>query len=56
MERNELLIFGKGSTGPEFVQMVIDQYGQLRADSAAGGRVMTTDEIAATEGIDCERQ
>ncbi|BBX93089.1 polysaccharide deacetylase family protein [Mycolicibacterium boenickei] len=40
VELNDLLIFGKGFTGAEFVQMVIDQYEQLRADSAAGGRVM----------------
>ncbi len=33
VELNDLLIFGKGCTGPEFVQMVIDQYDQLH-----GGR------------------
>ncbi|HET6501149.1 MAG TPA: hypothetical protein VFG87_10340 [Amycolatopsis sp.] len=27
-------------TGPEFVQLVEDQYRQLHADSAHGGRVM----------------
>ncbi|MCV7068500.1 polysaccharide deacetylase family protein [Mycolicibacterium farcinogenes] len=40
VELNDLLIFGKGFTGAEFVQMVIDQYEQLRADSATSGRVM----------------
>lgn len=40
VELNDLLIFGKGFTGSEFVQMVIDQYEQLRIDSSAGGRVM----------------
>lgn len=40
VELNDLLIFGKGFTGSEFVQMVIDQYEQLRTDSSAGGRVM----------------
>lgn len=40
VELNDLLIFGKGFTGSEFVQMVIDQYEQLRADSAGSGRVM----------------
>ncbi|OBF35523.1 polysaccharide deacetylase [Mycolicibacterium peregrinum] len=40
VELNDLLIFGKGFTGGEFVQMVIDQYEQLHADSATSGRVM----------------
>jgi peptidoglycan/xylan/chitin deacetylase (PgdA/CDA1 family) len=40
VELNDLLIFGKGTTGPEFVQMVKDQYEQLHADSATSGRVM----------------
>ncbi|MCU1698360.1 MAG: Polysaccharide deacetylase [Mycobacterium sp.] len=40
VELNDLLIFGKGITGPEFVQMVKDQYEQLHADSATSGRVM----------------
>jgi peptidoglycan/xylan/chitin deacetylase (PgdA/CDA1 family) len=40
VELNDLLIFGKGTTGPEFVQMVKDQYEQLHADSAVSGRVM----------------
>jgi peptidoglycan/xylan/chitin deacetylase (PgdA/CDA1 family) len=41
VELNDLLLFAKGLTGPDFVQIVIDQYEQLRADSATGGRVMT---------------
>lgn len=40
VELNDLLIFAKGITGPEFEQMVIDQYEQLHADSAASGRVL----------------
>jgi peptidoglycan/xylan/chitin deacetylase (PgdA/CDA1 family) len=40
VELNDLLLFPKGCTGPEFVQMVRDQYEQLRADSAHSGRVM----------------
>jgi peptidoglycan/xylan/chitin deacetylase (PgdA/CDA1 family) len=40
VELNDLLAFGKGITGPEFVQMVKDQYEQLHADSANSGRVM----------------
>jgi len=40
VELNDLLIFGKGITGPEFLQMVEDQYEQLRADSETSGRVM----------------
>ncbi|MGV9796934.1 polysaccharide deacetylase family protein [Mycobacterium sp. NPDC003449] len=40
VELNDLLIFGKGFTGPEFVQMVIDQYEQLSIDSARSGRVL----------------
>jgi hypothetical protein len=40
VELNDLLIFAKGITGPEFVQMVQDQYEQLHADSATSGRVM----------------
>ncbi len=41
VELNDLLLFGKGFTGPEFVQVVIDQYEQLRADAADGaGRVL----------------
>lgn len=41
LELNDLLVFGKGFTGPEFVQMVKDQYEQLHADSATTGRVLT---------------
>jgi peptidoglycan/xylan/chitin deacetylase (PgdA/CDA1 family) len=40
VELNDLLIFGKGITGPEFLQMVKDQYEQLHADSSTSGRVM----------------
>lgn len=40
VELNDLLLFGKGTTGPDFLQMVIDTYEQLRADSATSGRVM----------------
>lgn len=41
VELNDLLLFGKGFTGPEFVQVVIDQYEQLRADAAdSAGRVL----------------
>jgi peptidoglycan/xylan/chitin deacetylase (PgdA/CDA1 family) len=40
VELNDLLLFGRGTTGPEFVQIVKDQYEQLRADSATSGRVM----------------
>lgn len=41
VELNDLLIFGKGFTGAEFVQMVVDQYQQLHADAAHGsGRVL----------------
>jgi peptidoglycan/xylan/chitin deacetylase (PgdA/CDA1 family) len=40
VELNDLLIFGKGITGPEFLQMVKDQYEQLHADSETSGRVM----------------
>jgi peptidoglycan/xylan/chitin deacetylase (PgdA/CDA1 family) len=40
VELNDLLMFAKGMTGPDFVQVVIDQYDQLRADSTTGGRVM----------------
>jgi peptidoglycan/xylan/chitin deacetylase (PgdA/CDA1 family) len=41
VELNDLLLAGRGVTGPEFVQIVRDQYEQLRADSAHSGRVMT---------------
>ncbi|MEU6701620.1 polysaccharide deacetylase family protein [Pseudonocardia sp. NPDC046786] len=41
LELNDLLLFARGSTGPEFVRMVRDQYEQLRADAADGsGRVL----------------
>jgi allantoinase len=40
VELNDLGLFGKGTTGPEFVQIVKDQYEQLRADSQHSGRVM----------------
>lgn len=40
VELNDLLLFGKGFTGPEFVQIVQDQYEQLHADAERGGRVM----------------
>jgi allantoinase len=43
VELNDLGLFGfKGATGPEFVQVVKDQYEQLYADAdaGAGGRVM----------------
>ena len=41
VELNDLVLFGRGLTGPDFLQMVVDTYEQLHADSAAGGRVMT---------------
>ena len=34
------MLSARGTSGPEFVQMVRDQYEQLRADAARGGRVM----------------
>lgn len=37
VELNDLLLFGKGLTGPDFVHMVKDQYQQLRSE---GGRVL----------------
>jgi allantoinase len=40
VELNDLMLFGKGTTGPEFVQIVKDQYEQLHADSEHGARVM----------------
>ncbi|BBG02077.1 MULTISPECIES: polysaccharide deacetylase [Pseudonocardia] len=41
LELNDLLLFARGVTGPEFVRMVCDQYEQLRADAAGGsGRVL----------------
>ena len=40
VELNDLLLFGHGLTGPDFLQMIIDSYEQLRADSATSGRVL----------------
>lgn len=40
VELNDLNLFGKGTTGPEFVRIVKDQYEQLHADSEHSGRVM----------------
>ncbi len=40
VELNDLLLFGKGLTGPDFLQMVTDTYEQLHSDSATSGRVM----------------
>ncbi|WP_199439785.1 polysaccharide deacetylase family protein [Umezawaea beigongshangensis] len=40
VELNDLVLFGRGTTGPEFVRIVQDQYEQLRADSEHSGRVM----------------
>ncbi|QUQ65694.1 polysaccharide deacetylase family protein [Kutzneria sp. CA-103260] len=40
VELNDLLLFPRGITGPEFVQMVRDQYEQLLADSRHSGRVL----------------
>jgi peptidoglycan/xylan/chitin deacetylase (PgdA/CDA1 family) len=40
VELNDLGLFAKGVTGPEFVRIVKDQYEQLLADSAHSGRVM----------------
>jgi peptidoglycan/xylan/chitin deacetylase (PgdA/CDA1 family) len=41
VELNDLLVFGKGATGTDFVQMVVDQYEQLHADAAGdSGRVL----------------
>ena len=40
VELNDLGLAAKGVTGPEFVQIVKDQYEQLRADAVSGGRVM----------------
>jgi peptidoglycan/xylan/chitin deacetylase (PgdA/CDA1 family) len=37
VELNDLMVFSRGLTGPDYVQMVKDQYAQLRAE---GGRVM----------------
>lgn len=40
VELNDLLIFPRGITGSEFVQMIKDQYDVLRAESEHSGRVM----------------
>ena len=40
VELNDLIVFAKGTTGAEFLQMVKDQYDQLHADGATGGRVL----------------
>ncbi|XVQ87939.1 polysaccharide deacetylase family protein [Microbispora siamensis] len=40
VELNDLLLFDRGVTGPQFVQIVRDQYEQLHADAAHSGRVM----------------
>ncbi|MBO2449709.1 polysaccharide deacetylase family protein [Actinomadura barringtoniae] len=40
VELNDLGLFSKGTTGPDFVQIVKDQYEQLRDDSEHSGRVM----------------
>jgi hypothetical protein len=40
VELNDLLVFARGVTGPEYVRMVRDQYEQLRADAADSGRVL----------------
>ncbi|NDL55820.1 polysaccharide deacetylase family protein [Phytoactinopolyspora mesophila] len=40
VELNDLLLFGNGTTGPEFVQIVKDQYEQLHTDAEHSGRVM----------------
>ncbi|MBV2363175.1 polysaccharide deacetylase family protein [Streptomonospora nanhaiensis] len=40
VELNDLMLFPSGLTGPGFVQVVKDQFDQLRADARTGGRVM----------------
>jgi peptidoglycan/xylan/chitin deacetylase (PgdA/CDA1 family) len=40
VELNDLGLFLRGMTGPDFLQMVKDQYDVLRADSEHSGRVM----------------
>lgn len=41
IEVNDVTLFSnRNMSGPEFLQLVIDQYEQLSKDSAAGGRVM----------------
>lgn len=41
VELNDLLVFARGVTGPEYLRMVRDQYEQLRADAGGtSGRVL----------------
>jgi len=40
VELNDLGLFLRGATGPDFLQMVKDQYDVLRADAEDSGRVM----------------
>ncbi|GAA3384850.1 polysaccharide deacetylase family protein [Cryptosporangium minutisporangium] len=40
VELNDLLLFGKGTPGPEFVRIVRDQFDQLRNDAHPSGRVL----------------
>jgi peptidoglycan/xylan/chitin deacetylase (PgdA/CDA1 family) len=40
VELNDLMLSARGVSGPEFVRMVKDQYEQLYADAAHGGRVL----------------
>jgi hypothetical protein len=40
VDHNDLLVFGKGTTGPEFMQIVNDQYEQLHAESRHSSRVI----------------
>ncbi len=41
IEVNDVSLFlGRNLSGPDFLQLVVDQYEQLSKDSAAGGRVM----------------
>jgi allantoinase len=40
VELNDVMLFGKNVSGPDFVQIVKDQFEQLYADSEHSGRVM----------------
>ncbi|ASO21152.1 peptidoglycan/xylan/chitin deacetylase (PgdA/CDA1 family) [Actinoalloteichus hoggarensis] len=40
VELNDVMLFSRNTSGAEFVQIVKDQYEQLRADSRHSGRVM----------------
>jgi peptidoglycan/xylan/chitin deacetylase (PgdA/CDA1 family) len=40
VELNDLMLFANGTTGPQYLQIVKDQYERLRADSEHSGRVM----------------